>query len=221
MKRAFIAVFIITLGILPVFAQTEDEVIIKPASVVSPEGPAPLVKSDLKGENSRKNENPLWLKDSRGKPLIEKEGREPSLSNFYLWFAVVLLLMIGCVLIFKKFLSRSRFLASTGAIAILSRKQLTSKHALYLVEVGRKIFLIGVTKDGFQALGEIDHPEEVATVRAKSPVHREDSIETSFKTRLDENLAEYEKEKIPSQGGFSDVMGEIEEIKKTVKSWRV
>ena len=157
------------------------------------------------------------------KPLHDSEGKAPDIMSLALPTIIILTIMLVCYVIFRKFLSHSRLVQSGTIINVLAKKQLSSKHNIYLVEVGRKIFLIGQSKDNLEQLGEFSNPDDVAILRAKCPWRKDDSVDIAFRERLNEELKGYEGENVENSGEeevFDNLHSELEDIKKTVNGWR-
>lgn len=85
--------------------------------------------------------------------------------------AVVLVLMVGAVLLLRRFIPSLR-IADHAALRIVARAGLTSKQSLALVRVGRRYVLIGIGGDGLRCLCEIDDPEETAQLSAHFGIAR-------------------------------------------------
>ena len=75
--------------------------------------------------------------------------------------AIVLALVGGMVWIFRRWLPQAR--ADDGRLVrIVSRANLTPKHSVVLIGLGRRFLLVGVSGDRVSPLAEVADPEEVA-----------------------------------------------------------
>lgn len=170
----------------------------------------------------RGEEKLFVLREKEKKTVVsDKDEADVNTSGLVLWTILILALIVGGCLLLKKFFPNNKFMAGGGAITIVSRKQLTSKHSLFLVEVSGKVFLIGVTKDAIQTIGDFTDSETVSALKTMSPARQVESMDATFKDRLKECVEEGEggvdeREKEKLEGLFD----EIAHIKSTVSKWR-
>ncbi len=80
---------------------------------------------------------------------------------------VVLGLIFLAALAVRKFMPRGMRASGGNAINILARQHLSSKQSLCLVQVGRRVVLVGVTGEQMSALSEITDREELADLTVK------------------------------------------------------
>ena len=142
----------------------------------------------------------------------------PSLTGFVVWTAVVMGLMAGSFILFRRFTRRSRFFGGAGAINVLARRPLGQRQEVFLIEVGTKVFMIGSTKDRLNTLGEFSQPDEVAVLRANLPRRKDDSSPVVFRDSLREGIRQEEEPRGPRM--YESIVGELAEIRKTVRAWR-
>jgi flagellar biosynthetic protein FliO len=152
--------------------------------------------------------------------LGKNEGKEieasRSIFTVFIWGLFVLLLLVGFLVLLKK-LSKARMFKSIDAIKILTKRQIGPKHNLLLVDVGKRVILVGITKDKITKLCEFAG-EEIPPIRAGVPGSKGDSTELVFNDLLNEQLKERgfneDEEK------FRDIRKELEEMKEKVRSWK-
>jgi len=152
------------------------------------------------------------------KPLEDKADPGPSLGGFVVGSFAVVGLLGAAFLILRKFGKNSRLLGNAGAIRVLARKPLGPKQAIFLVEVGPKVFMIGSTRDHLSTLGEFAAPDQVALLRANLPERRDDSQRGEFSQSLREGLRDEEQPR--EEKVFASIADELAEIRKTVRAWR-
>ena len=135
----------------------------------------------------------------------------------------VLALLAGFLALLKRW-SPSRTADPGRTIRLLAKQTLDPRHQLWLVEVGRKIFLIGTTKDGFSRLGELSGPEETAGLRGAADAAGPGSAAREFDEALKRSLKAHEGI-APEAGAMEekagDVLSELAGMRKTVESWKV
>ncbi len=85
---------------------------------------------------------------------------EPSAAGIAGWTLAVLGLVAGAALVARKALRGSALIAPAGgAIELLGRRPLGGRQDLYLVAIGKRVLLVGSTKDGLTTLGEFPREE--------------------------------------------------------------
>ena len=76
----------------------------------------------------------------------------------------VLAIITVLAVAFRKWLFRSNRLGGGGVINVLTRHHLSPKQSLCLVQLGRRVLLVGVTPDRINAVAEIHDPEEASMI---------------------------------------------------------
>lgn len=152
--------------------------------------------------------------------LVDRAEPGPGLGGFVLGSLVVMALLVGLFMLLKRFGRGSRFLAGGGVISVLARKPLGQRQEVFLVEVGPKVFLVGSTRDALSTLGEFSNPDEVAVLRANLPARRDDSMKLAFRDSLREGLKDEEDPRPAKTRVYDSIVGELAELRKTVKGWR-
>lgn len=140
-------------------------------------------------------------------------------GSFVGYTLVIILLLCGLVYAARRFVPGARSPASTRAIELLGRRILTPGASLFLVQVGRRVLRVGVSRDGMSYLGEVADPDEVAVIRGQC---LGESEENAFREAL--------KSKAPAERPAAEpaeplppapLNGELERIRKVVEGWRV
>lgn len=93
---------------------------------------------------------------------------------------VVLGLMFGALMILKRIMPNKLRVAGGSAIRIVARQYLSSKQSFCLVQVGRRVVLVGITGDSMTALCEMNDQEEIGELAAKVERGRSSSFSTAL-----------------------------------------
>lgn len=147
----------------------------------SPKNFAPL-------RNQEKESRPIFSPDKSAEAApISRQTRQPNnplatatntdnpapnmapakINNSTPTFAVTTILIIVAVvlclliLLLKRYSPNAKALFSTPAMEILGRTQVDRQKYFALLRVGRRVIVVGVNPDGFNALSEITEPSEV------------------------------------------------------------
>ena len=96
-----------------------------------------------------------------------RSDTEPALPGVAAWTAAVLALVGGAAWAARRALRGTRLALPDGSITLLGRRPLGARQDLYLVGVGRRVLLIGSTREGLVTLG--DFPKEDAGGGADVP----------------------------------------------------
>jgi len=120
---------------------------------------------------------------------------------------VVLGLIFLAALAVRKFMPRGMRASGGNAINILARQHLSSKQSLCLVQVGRRVVLVGVTGEQMSALSEITDREELADLTVKLAR----SAPSSFSATLeklggaeDDAVDDESEMELPRRGGMAN-----------------
>jgi flagellar biosynthetic protein FliO len=137
-------------------------------------------------------------------------GGSDSMIWTVVWSIVVIALLAAVLLLMRRFLRNSRFVAGGGALRVLARHGLDTHSRLYLVEVGETLFLVGGTREQLNPLGTIRDPEEVARVRELAG----GGERKVFQERLAEEVKASERGE-----NAQKVHDHIGQIRDTIKGW--
>lgn len=81
---------------------------------------------------------------------------------------VVLALIIGTIWVLRKFFGTGGLVtADSGPVRVLAVRHLDARHAVWLLEVGERILVIGTGGGGMAALASIESPVERAAIRER------------------------------------------------------
>jgi flagellar biogenesis protein FliO len=155
-----------------------------------------------------------WVIPPARRGMEPPPERDLNILNIVVWTIFVVGLVGVFFFLLKKF-SRTRLFSTLGVIKVLSRRQLSTTHTLYLVQVGSKVFLIGATRGGITTLGEFSGDEAVL-IKASSQPSREESSRTLFKEALEEGL----KTETSEEETIGNIASELEQIRDKVRSWK-
>ena len=105
-----------------------------------------------------------------GEPRSPQPGQTASVSPFSFWDLVRMVLVLGCVvgIIYLVFYLLKRAgsgkFARTDLIRIVGSQTLPGNRAIYLVQVGSQVFMVGAGSESITLLGEITEQETVDSV---------------------------------------------------------
>ncbi len=154
----------------------------------------------------------------RPRKLVERSSDGPKLGNFILWSSVVVVLLIGFFVVFRRFTKNSRLFGTNQSIDVIGKRGLGPRQAIFLVEVGGKVLVVGSTRENLSTLGEIQDREEIDSLRQKAQGSPNRDI---FRKSLNEGLREYEQEPVKKKSSrYTGLIEELSELKKTVGAWR-
>jgi len=126
--------------------------------------------------------------DVEDRPLVRPQAQDPTSENRRVqspsaasgssdWWRMVgaLALVLGLILALRWLARRwggRRLGGGDGAVELLSRTPLSTRHSVLLVRVGKRILVVGAGGDNLRTLTEIEDPEQIsellANVRAGS-----------------------------------------------------
>jgi flagellar biogenesis protein FliO len=202
----------------------EKPVVPLPPDVAAAPLPEPLASSPAPAPPSPAA-SPVLIAETRpaAKPsplLAERSEGGPSLGGFIASSVFVVALMLGGLLLLKRYGRRSRLLGGADAIKVLARRGLGQRQEVLLIEAGPRVFLVGSTRDQLSTLGEYSDPDEVSALLSGLPG---DTSRATFRQALREGLREEEAPApapVRAERTQSSVMDELAEIRRTVQAWR-
>lgn len=125
--------------------------------------------------------------------LVRRRAGEA--RSWQLWdfmpLLVVLALVIGLGLVVKRFLPARTLLGAGGAMHVLARTPLSSKQQLVLVQLGRRLLLLGVTPERISTLSVVEDPDQVALLLGEVASGRPGSLASAFTQSFDEETGAY------------------------------
>jgi flagellar biogenesis protein FliO len=107
---------------------------------------------------------------------IERGGAAPretsAVALFFgvLWkLALVVALIVLTIWLLRRFMSPGGFpLASAGPVRVLAVRHLDARHAVWLVEVGERILVVGSGGGALSLLADVESPVERAALRERA-----------------------------------------------------
>lgn len=105
--------------------------------------------------------------------------------------SIVLALIIAAAWALRRWVPSARA-ADTSVLRVIGRTNLTPKHHIALIKLGRRLVTVGVSPDAITLLGEIDDPAEVAALTARTGGGRGRS-DAAFDDLLFRENAEFRK----------------------------
>ena len=177
------------------------------------------IPAELIRESSRPGgERRLESQKTDSPKLGQNASREPGLGGVFGATFLVLAILAGAFLLLRRFLGKSRLFAGGAAMRILARRPLAPRQEIVLVEIGSRVIVVGATRESLTRLGEITAAEELARLRARCGLGREEGTADpapSSKTS--------EPESAPAEpqaaGGYQGVLEELSRIRTTVRDW--
>lgn len=163
----------------------------------------------------------LLEQEKRTKLSERPESSGPSLSGFFFWSTVVIALLVGAFLLFKKFAKNTRLFRTNAIIDVLAKRGIGPRQEISLVEIGGRVLILGSTRDRIATLGEIADPDQVARLKAKLAGGNDAAADQVFRDSLKDGLKAYEDGPEPERKVRGDgLIEELAALKKTVSAWR-
>lgn len=106
-------------------------------------------------------------------PAAAAEPGPPDLaggiSQMLLALGLVLALVLALYWLARRFLPGAAGLGQASGLRVLGRLALGPKKSLALVEVGKRVLVLGLAEQGVNLLATIDDPAEIAALDAAKP----------------------------------------------------
>jgi flagellar biogenesis protein FliO len=155
----------------------------------------------------------------RGKNPAQARSLFGLITSLVLWVGLISIIIIGGFCLIRKFFPGTRRLFGSRLVRILGRSHLSPKHSVYLLKVGERVLVLGVSGDRINPLAEINDEREVALMAAEGQPAPSEGPRLSFKKlfgRGKEVLASQE----PPPGELDEAREEIKRIRRMVSSWK-
>lgn len=171
----------------------------KGGAQAKPEPAKPKPKADPAEDWGKKSEDkPFPLTEERSKGGGKAPAADGSFLGLLLRVALYLALVLGLLFatawLVKRILPARARAGGTQAIQLLARSALSARHEVYLVQVGNRVLVLGVTSDRMATLDVISDPEEVAAVlKQAGPAAAPGAIARGFEGLFRRAIREYEK----------------------------
>lgn len=175
--------------------------------------PAPTPESEIIPEE------PSGLFHDRREQFLSRRSTGPDLWRTALGTLVVLVLAVATLWGVRRFGRGARFLSGAGPLQVLSRRLLDGNSRVYLVRAGRRVIVVGATRERLVTLTEIRDPDEAAAIRAEIEAPDQNQRRL-FESRLRDGLKAYEKaERKEAPDPLDSVEKELADLRKKVESW--
>ncbi len=110
---------------------------------------------------------PLFTEDSAA-TVVQPDMMGISLRqvvNMFAWLALLILILFGLVWVMRNILPSARLAASSSRIVkVLAKTHLTPKQSIYVIQVGKSMFVVGATPESVTNLGKIEDEEDIALI---------------------------------------------------------
>ncbi len=177
-------------------------------TVPKPDTPADTVERTSLSENI-----PAVADTTKGRDEL------PSLGWTAFWTLVVVIAIVVCFYLVRRFLPGSRLFLASDAITVLARRNITAAASLFLVQMGRKVIRVGLTRDRMSFLGEVSDPDEIAYIQSLSPSANKESATKAFESELKIALAKEEMQET-TPGASESEKQEIEALRQEIAKIR-
>jgi len=117
------------------------------------------------------------VEDLESKPLFEEETEDivqqqdfvgislRQLVHMFAWLALLILILFGLVWVLRNILPSARLaMSSSRVVKVLAKTYLTPKQAIYVIQVGKSLFVVGATPESVTNLGEIEDEEDIELI---------------------------------------------------------
>ena len=175
-----------------------------------------IAQSGATGDLEGKALFPVGTEEVVGQPdMIGITARQ--VVNMFAWLALLILIFFGLVWVLRKVLPSARLAASSSRIVkIMARTQLTAKQAIYVVQVGRSLFVLGVTPESVTNLGRIEDREDIELILEQAGAQEG---EGQFRNALAQAETSYTYENTVGRL-LNRAKGELDKLMGKVSVWR-
>lgn len=102
-------------------------------------------------------------------PTTNESGRATSSGSTLIVLGGLLAAAVVVRRVIQKKVERDRTCGSAKPISLVDRQQIDGDFTVRLLQVGRRLLVVGSSSQGLATLAEITDPEEVALLRGESP----------------------------------------------------
>lgn len=142
-----------------------------------------------------------------GKKILTDKSDFGASASFIIWSLLIIGLIIVAWIILRKFTKGTHGFFSPGVINILARRKLSPSHEIYLVEIGPRLLLIGLTRDKLETLSEFANVDEVSSIKSRF-------ASKGFQEVLKNEKGEKEED------STLKIKEQLKQIQSTVSSWQ-
>jgi len=137
----------------------------------------------------------------------------------WLVFLVVLIYVLAVVV--RKVAPGSARMFNSRAITVVGRTFIAPKQSLVLVEVGRRLLLLGVTQQSVTLVAQINDPEEVSLVKQVTASEQSKSISSNFRDIFRRATKETRQAtKGAASTSLSGLKEDLDELLRRTNAWR-
>jgi len=116
----------------------------------------------------------------------------PSFWRPFLSLLAVLVLIVFCAWLFRRFSPGSRRGKTNSAIEIIARSTISPKQSVCLVRLGRRLLLVGLSPNHMANLSMVDDPEEIALIMGEMEKQMPNSISKTFDRLFHREAQQYD-----------------------------
>ena len=146
---------------------------------------------------------------------VETRPEEVSLVGILAKVAATLVAIVVAIVglgwLARRFVPGAGSSSPTGPIRVLTRVPLAPRSVVHLLQVGRRILVVGQTGESLRTLSEIEDPDEVAGLLTE---FAEESARAGFRRLLRTAVDEYEESEADTSEHDEDVRRVTEELKR-------
>ncbi|HEY3225586.1 MAG TPA: flagellar biosynthetic protein FliO [Planctomycetota bacterium] len=177
------------------------------------------IPAELIQESPRPGGERLLESKKSDSPIIGQNApREPGLGGVFGATFLVLAILAGAFLLLRRFLGKSRLFAGGAAMRILARRPLAPRQEIVLVEIGSRVIVVGATREALTRLGEITAAEELARLRSRCGLSREEiAADAAPSSKISD--PEAAPTEAPAPAGYQGVLEELSRIRTTMRDW--
>jgi len=137
------------------------------------------------------------------------------------WLAFIVALIYVLAVVVRKVAPGSARMFSSRSVLVRGRTFIAPKQSLVLVEVGKRILVLGVTQQTITLVSEITDPDEVSSIKQAAASEENRSISSGFRdifrraTRETRQTTEQ-----ATQGSLAGVKDDLDELLRRTQAWR-
>ncbi len=178
--------------------------------------------------NDKKVAKKEYLAKPRSSKSPSKNGiatNTSSTSSFLKSFIILILFLVAVYLIFrwiqKKKLSHSQAKFDDNVIHVLKTTPITANKSIQLVEIGRRLYILGLGDQMISLINTVDQPEEIEEIKSQCLSDTDEPQPRNFKTILNSYLPfsnQKSKSRVDKTVHFlKDQRNKLEELKRNFK----
>ncbi len=182
----------------------------------------PAITHDKKVAKKEYLAKPKSFKSQSGNAIATNTS---STSSFLKSFIILILFLVAVYLIFKwiqkKKLSHSHAKFDDNVIHVLKTTPITPNKSIQLVEIGKKLYILGLGDQMISLINTVDQPEEIEEIKSQCLSDTNEPQPRNFKTILNTYLPfsnQKSKSRVDKTVHFlKDQRNKLEELKRNFK----